>query len=87
MRIDGTTICFKSKPACFILELGSKKPNTLRVLNGPELDEFKKVKSSLTWISIEDIGTGISFERLLTDISHIDWFIGDGELYVFTWSK
>jgi len=87
MRIEGSTIIFKSDEWFYLKEKHGVKPNTVRVLN---VDEYNKImKTGLKKIRIvHKQNPEEYFEREITDISDISPIVGacGGKfIFIFSW--
>ncbi len=85
MKIDGDTIIFKSNRKEFDVEESGEKSNTVRILDGDELD---KLKQSTTPKHIRIICANNPeqmFTRRLTNIMKIGELLG-AKILIFSWS-
>lgn len=88
MRIENNTIFFKSESDFFRLEKMGKKSNTVRILGYEEYTKAVNVKAPINRIHITNKymrdTEPDSFERTLTDISHVGEVLGQ-IMMVFSW--
>ena len=80
-------ISFKSEPYWFLKEMHGKKANTVRFLEGNELNIVMDYMVYIDKITIINVNTGESFTRELTDVSilPVDDVLIKGKLIIFSW--
>lgn len=87
MELTDQEIIFRSAPPFYIKEKYGKKPNTVRVFNPEEGEEFSRVRNTLKYIKIINPDTDESFRRELTDITNFKTNRGQVDLWIFSWKN
>lgn len=88
MKMENNTIFVKSEGHFFRLEKSGKKPNTVRIMGYEEYTKTVNVEAPINKIHITkkclENDPQDSFERTLTDISHVGEVLGQ-VMMVFSW--